>query len=236
MFSDDQILHEDVSVVAERQLTGVDLHRTSTSSTYHSTNAGSTICEVPQHNPLKTVPAAHFDFKKEEESLETLDVTSGKNTGVSDNAESKTEHPTSCSVVPRDKEDNFQRVLIKLQQDWLNFRTWFTPYRQLFLLVTALNVGLIIGIEAGALGGWEEQDFSLFVILHILVAIGIRNEWFLRFLYWLAIKCFRSPRFPVAFRKQVVGILYHIGMCISVGFFWGGGEDSDWYGLYPSDV
>lgn len=97
-----------------------------------------------------------------------------------------------------------------LRGRWLDFCTWFTPYRQIFFLVAGTNGALVVAILAGALGG-ASQDLSVMVVVNVLIAIAIRNEWVIRFLYWIAIKCFRSARIPVRIRKTMVGMLYHIG-------------------------
>lgn len=93
---------------------------------------------------------------------------------------------------------------------WLNFFTWFSPYRQILFFVIFINASTIVAVCSGLFGGIN-RDLSVLVITNIFIAIGIRNEWVIRFIYWIFIKAFRSPRIPVGIRKQIVGILYHIG-------------------------
>ncbi|KAI8451272.1 hypothetical protein BY996DRAFT_4586205 [Phakopsora pachyrhizi] len=90
------------------------------------------------------------------------------------------------------------------------FSTWFTPYRKIFVLVVLTNlVGCFL--EVIGLWRWAKDNLTLLVVWNVLNAILIRNEWFLRFLYWCSVKVFRPAIFPVWFRARVVGILYHIG-------------------------
>ncbi|EGG01672.1 uncharacterized protein MELLADRAFT_110784 [Melampsora larici-populina 98AG31] len=113
-----------------------------------------------------------------------------------------------------------EKAIIKIKDDvkfskrfynfCLNFLTWFTPYRQILFLVIFINALIIIAISSGLFGG-ANRDLSLLVIINIFIAIGIRNEWVIRFIYWIFIKAFRSSRIPVGIRKEIVGILYHIG-------------------------
>ncbi|CAH7683372.1 hypothetical protein BY996DRAFT_4595987 [Phakopsora pachyrhizi] len=90
------------------------------------------------------------------------------------------------------------------------FATWFTPYRKIFFLVVVLNlVGCIL--ELTGVWKWATKNLTPLVVGNVLIAILIRNEWFVRFLYWCAVKVFRPAIFPVWLRAKVVGILYHIG-------------------------
>ncbi|KAH9818806.1 hypothetical protein DFH28DRAFT_92024 [Melampsora americana] len=92
---------------------------------------------------------------------------------------------------------------------WLRFRTWFTPYRQILVVVVVLN---FLGSTLEIAGLWPAATCCVgsLVVGNILCAIAIRSEWTLRFLYWLAVKTFR-PSFPIRLRTTVVGLLYHIG-------------------------
>ncbi|KNE90949.1 hypothetical protein PSTG_15643 [Puccinia striiformis f. sp. tritici PST-78] len=93
---------------------------------------------------------------------------------------------------------------------WINFLTWFTPYRQLFVLTFGVNFAGITIVLSGY-WPWVLRHLSSMVVGNVLIAIGIRSEWILRFLYWVAIKVFRPTMFPLWLRVKVVGILYHIG-------------------------
>ncbi|KAH9820978.1 hypothetical protein DFH28DRAFT_1104297 [Melampsora americana] len=103
-----------------------------------------------------------------------------------------------------------QTALSSFKSYSLDFLTWFTPYRQILFVILTLNASIVISIISGLFGG-TNRDFSLAVTLNIFVAIGIRNEWVIRFIYWIFIKLFRSSRIPIRIRKHIVGILYHIG-------------------------
>jgi hypothetical protein len=93
---------------------------------------------------------------------------------------------------------------------WTIFFTWFTPYRQLFVFMVSIN---LIGAAVGLSGHWtwSKRNATPLVVGNILLAIGIRSEFVLRFLYWIAVKTFRPSIFPLWLRVKVVGILYHIG-------------------------
>lgn len=101
-------------------------------------------------------------------------------------------------------------ILDSFESHWLDFLTWFTPYRQLLLLIVAINSSIVLSVICGSLDG-ANRDFSLEITINIFVAIGIRNEWVIRFIYWAAIKVFGSSRVPIRIRKHIVGMLYHIG-------------------------
>ncbi|PLW20512.1 hypothetical protein PCASD_15556 [Puccinia coronata f. sp. avenae] len=90
------------------------------------------------------------------------------------------------------------------------FFTWFTPYRQLFVLIFSINlIGAVVGLSGR--WNWSKRNATPLVVGNILIAIAIRSEWVLRFLYWIAVKIFRPSIFPLCLRIKVVGILYHIG-------------------------
>ncbi|WAQ84130.1 hypothetical protein PtA15_4A581 [Puccinia triticina] len=93
---------------------------------------------------------------------------------------------------------------------WITVLTWFTPYRQLFFLIFCLNItGVVLAFSNS--WAWAKRQATPLVVGNILVAIAIRSEWVLRFLYWVAIKTFRPSLFPLWLRVKVVGILYHVG-------------------------
>jgi hypothetical protein len=93
---------------------------------------------------------------------------------------------------------------------WTTLLTWFTPYRQLFVLTFGLNFAGAVSVLSGY-WPWAFRHLTPMVVGNVLFAIGIRSEWVLRFLYWLTIKTFRPTLFPLWLRVNVVGILYHIG-------------------------
>lgn len=163
----------------------------------------------PVENSLRITPFEYQHPKKADSRVTAVDLQD--QAVLSDPVEVTASQAKASSSTAVEKGWEISSLSTQVRTRWLDFRTWFTPYRQIFLVVTAINVTMVVAIESGHLGGWE-QDFSQFVIIHVLIAIGIRNEWVLRFLYWIVIKIFRSPRIPVTFRKRVVGILYHIGV------------------------
>ncbi|KAG0151580.1 hypothetical protein CROQUDRAFT_36595 [Cronartium quercuum f. sp. fusiforme G11] len=130
---------------------------------------------------------------------------------------------SSTSASPLKSEPSTPTCVATLRAHWLGFRTWFTPYRQLLIIVAGLNAALVVAIAAGALGG-ASQDLSVMVIVNVLIAIAIRNEWIIRLVYRVSIKCFRSARISVRIRKSIVGLLYHIGGlhsgCGTSALFW----------------
>ncbi|MBW0461049.1 hypothetical protein O181_000764 [Austropuccinia psidii MF-1] len=92
----------------------------------------------------------------------------------------------------------------------ISFKTWFTPYRKLFLLLISLNA-IGAGFELSNHWPWATRNLTALVIGNTLAAMSVRSEWVLRFLYWTSVKIFRPFLFPVWLRAKVVGILYHIG-------------------------
>ncbi|OAV98266.1 hypothetical protein PTTG_00317 [Puccinia triticina 1-1 BBBD Race 1] len=91
----------------------------------------------------------------------------------------------------------------------VKFWTWFSPYRQMLVLVVVVEALMII---VTLLGGWHfaRTHLPALVTGNLLVAIAIRSEWVMRLLYWISIKLFRRWT-PLKFRVLVVAILYHIG-------------------------
>ncbi|WAR59712.1 hypothetical protein PtB15_11B352 [Puccinia triticina] len=106
-------------------------------------------------------------------------------------------------------EDSHPYVAPKLNR-WTTLFTWFTPYRQLFVLIFGINLIGVIMVLSGH-WGWGKNHATPLVVGNILIAIAIRSEWVLRFLYWVAVKTFRPSLYPLWLRVKVVGILYHIG-------------------------
>lgn len=81
---------------------------------------------------------------------------------------------------------------------WILFVLWFNTYRKFFTLVTALN---FVGIVMAALGRFKYADDHLgaLVLGNLLLAVLMRNELFVRFLYTVFIYSLRSVRLVPAF-------------------------------------
>lgn len=82
---------------------------------------------------------------------------------------------------------------------WILFQLWFNTYRKFFTFVTLLNLS---GIILSALGRfpYAENHLGALVLGNLLMAVMMRNELFLRFLYLISIYGLRSVRsFPSPF-------------------------------------
>lgn len=79
---------------------------------------------------------------------------------------------------------------------WILFELWFNVYRRFFTFVVLFN---IVGIVLAATGNFEyaENHLGALVLGNLLMAILMRNELFVRFLYLVAIYGLRSVRVPV---------------------------------------
>lgn len=69
---------------------------------------------------------------------------------------------------------------------WILFQLWFNTYRKFFTFVTLLN---LTGIILTALGKfpYAENHLGALVLGNLLCAILMRNELWMRFLYFIAI-------------------------------------------------
>ncbi|EGG05620.1 uncharacterized protein MELLADRAFT_87894 [Melampsora larici-populina 98AG31] len=92
--------------------------------------------------------------------------------------------------------------------DSVKFWTWFSPYRQILVLTIGIQMVAILVTLSGA---WiyPRTHISAMVGGNLLVAVGIRSEWVMRFLYWSSIKLIRGWA-PMKLRVLVVAFLYHI--------------------------
>lgn len=74
---------------------------------------------------------------------------------------------------------------------WTLFQLWFNTYRKFFIFVLTLN---LIGVIMTAVGRfpYAKNHLGSLVLGNLLFAIMMRNELFLRFLYFIAIYGLRS--------------------------------------------
>jgi len=129
--------------------------------------------------------------------------------GAGDNESQKADQQVSPVPWKQDFEVSHPYIAPRINR-WTRFFTWFTPYRQLFSLVFGLNlVGAILDLSGH--WPWSHRHETPLVVGNVLIAIAIRSEWVLRFLYWVTVKIFRPNVFPLWIRVKIVGILYHIG-------------------------
>jgi hypothetical protein len=89
---------------------------------------------------------------------------------------------------------------------WILFRLWLNTYRKFFLLVTALNLA---GIILACLDRfpYATSHSGALVLGNLLMAVLMRNELFLRFLYTVAIYGLRSVSLLLVNGKRCRGIL-----------------------------
>ncbi|KAK1763819.1 hypothetical protein QBC33DRAFT_498602 [Phialemonium atrogriseum] len=92
---------------------------------------------------------------------------------------------------------------------WILFQIWFNTYRKFFTFVTLLNLA---GIIMAALNRfpYAENHLGALVLGNLLCAILMRNELFLRILYFIAIYGLRSWA-PLSIKLAVTSILQHVG-------------------------
>lgn len=81
----------------------------------------------------------------------------------------------------------------KIISRWVLVRLWLNTYRQLFALITLLNLTGIIMASLGRFP-YAQNHLGALVLGNLLCAVLMRNELFLRFLYILAIYGLRSVR------------------------------------------
>ncbi|AEO60343.1 hypothetical protein MYCTH_2068307 [Thermothelomyces thermophilus ATCC 42464] len=138
---------------------------------------------------LAMPPNAHVDEKK---ALESGSASEG--TGAA------APSPPSAPVkkAPRRKPSK-----------WILFQLWFNTYRKFFTFVTLLNLA---GIILAALGRfpYAENHLGALVLGNLLMAIMMRNELFLRFLYLISIYGLRSWA-PLWLKLAVTSVLQHVG-------------------------
>lgn len=81
---------------------------------------------------------------------------------------------------------------------WILFELWFNVYRRFFTFVVLLN---LVGIILAAVGKFKyaENHLGALVLGNLLMAVLMRNELFVRFLYLVAIYGLRSvsPYLPL---------------------------------------
>lgn len=95
-------------------------------------------------------------------------------------------------------------------RDSVKFWTWFSPYRQILVATIAIQAIAILVTLSGA---WiyPRTHISGIACGNVLVAVAIRSEWVMRFLYWTSIQAIRGWA-PMKLRVLVVAFLYHIGL------------------------
>ncbi|CZT52166.1 related to non-ribosomal peptide synthetase [Rhynchosporium secalis] len=92
---------------------------------------------------------------------------------------------------------------------WIRAQLWFNTYRKFFTFVTLLNLAGIIMLSLGRFP-YAETHTGALVLGNLLVAVMMRNELFLRFLYLIAIYGLRSWA-PTWVKLSVTSILQHVG-------------------------
>lgn len=92
---------------------------------------------------------------------------------------------------------------------WTKFRIWYNTYRQLFTLTFSANM---IALLLTSLGHFHygDKNASSIALGNILVAVLVRNELFLRGLFWVLVQLFQKWS-PFWFRIFLTAFLQHLG-------------------------
>jgi hypothetical protein len=137
---------------------------------------------------IATPPVAHIDEKRALETVSTADGTVAP----------PSPPPAPAKKPPKPKPSR-----------WILFQLWFNTYRKFFVFVTALN---LTGIVLAAVGRFEyaENHLGALVLGNLLMAVLMRNELFLRFLYIISIYGLRSVcppgRFVPLWPQELTGL------------------------------
>lgn len=118
--------------------------------------------------------------------------------------------------IPTSQSSNLKPMTIHLS-DSVKFWTWFSPYRQILVLTIGIQL-IAIMITLSGVWIYPRTHNSAMVCGNLLVAIAIRSEWVMRFLYWASIQLIRGWA-PMRLRVLVVAFLYHIGMFFDTHLF-----------------
>ncbi|EAQ91992.1 hypothetical protein CHGG_00227 [Chaetomium globosum CBS 148.51] len=137
---------------------------------------------------IASPPVAYIDEKK---ALEAVSTTDGTVTPPSP--------PPAAAKKPAKPKPS----------RWILFQLWFNTYRKFFTFVTVLN---LVGIAFAAADKWDyaRNHLGALVLGNLLMAVLMRNELFLRFLYLISIYGLRSWA-PVCIKIGVTSILQHVG-------------------------
>ncbi|KAK8112544.1 hypothetical protein PG984_013070 [Apiospora sp. TS-2023a] len=84
----------------------------------------------------------------------------------------------------------------------------FNAYRKLFLFIFMINLFVFIGLAAGAKAGLPLDGIANAVAANLLIAIVIRNEYGINFVFWLATRVPKSA--PLWIRRHMARC-YHLG-------------------------
>ncbi|KAK7934656.1 hypothetical protein PG985_000151 [Apiospora marii] len=84
----------------------------------------------------------------------------------------------------------------------------FNAYRKLFLFIFMINLFVFIGLAAGAKAGLPLDGIANAVAANLLIAIIIRNEYGINFVFWLATRVPKSA--PLWIRRHFARC-YHLG-------------------------
>ncbi|KAL8342015.1 hypothetical protein RB598_003772 [Gaeumannomyces tritici] len=92
---------------------------------------------------------------------------------------------------------------------WIRFQLWYNAYRRFFTFVVSLN---LVGIIMAALGRfpYAKNHLGALVLGNLLFAIMMRNELFLRLLYFVLIHGLRGWA-PTGLKLAVTSSLQHVG-------------------------
>ncbi len=127
--------------------------------------------------PVFSPPPVHLDEKK-------ADVIESYSTAAVTVTPPPDPRPAAAAAGKKPKPKAKKRIL---------FQLWFNTYRKFFTFVTLLNLTGIV-LAACNRFPYAENHLGALVLGNLLMAVLMRNELFLRFLYTISIYGLRSVR------------------------------------------
>ncbi|KAJ3536261.1 hypothetical protein NM688_g6862 [Phlebia brevispora] len=124
-------------------------------------------------------------------------------------AESFDDNKSLASYIVPTLPKGVKTALSKPPSYFTRFRVWYNPYRMMFTFVFSLNmVGVVVACTHHF--PYADKHFAALALGNILAAVACRNEFFLRYLFWVVVKLFQKWT-PLWFRIAWTAFLQHIG-------------------------
>ncbi|KAJ7527807.1 hypothetical protein O6H91_16G071900 [Diphasiastrum complanatum] len=110
--------------------------------------------------------------------------------------------PAAARVQPYEAKSRLSSILLE--------QSWFSVYKRLFAVSFSINSVFLILAATGHFN-YGKSRAALFAIVNILMVVLVRNEAFLRVVFWLTVKLFGYSWIPVVVKNSITAFLQSLG-------------------------
>ncbi|KAJ7527796.1 hypothetical protein O6H91_16G071300 [Diphasiastrum complanatum] len=191
-----------------RQYSGI-VPKLAKARTFITNSFNRTISDTYKSNSKRRLTSFDYSFGQLPEDDDELDQDNLETETIQEDVPSipnvlshSPSKPAAARVHPYEAKSRLDTILLE--------QSWFSVYKRLFAISISINSVFLILAATGHFN-YAKSRASLFAIVNILMVVLVRNEAFLRVVFWLTVKLFGHSWIHVVVKNSITAFLQSLG-------------------------